>query len=99
MSIFLFWDKLNDEPEILGEDGEFYFYNQDEVLIQRGDWDGAQHWVKLNKMQDTTPLNDFERFDFFSEEDDAWISYDSATREQVQAVHRAAGDPDWRDCP
>lgn len=29
--IFLFWDLMNDELELMGEDGEFYLYGQDDV--------------------------------------------------------------------
>lgn len=94
--IFIFWDKLNDEPEILGEDGEFYFYNEDQVAIRQNP-DSGRNWVKINKMQDVSPLNDFDRFDFFSESTGDWIEWARATKDEIQMIHRAANDPDWAD--
>ncbi len=94
--IFLLWDKLNDSPEILGEDGEFYFYSEDNVVIARGG-EGGRFWTKLNKFTDVTPLNNCDRFDIFDPLENDWVPLISARDELVSEMHKYAGDPEWKD--
>ncbi len=95
--IFLFWDVTNDTPEILGEDGEFYFYSEDSVAIEQ-DPETGRMWTKSNKMQDITPLNNYDKFEFWSELANDWIPWGSATMAEVKLVHKCAHDPDWDEC-
>lgn len=91
-----FWHNENDHPIILGDDGEFYFYGEDSVSIERGSDDGW-YWCKLNKMQDVTPLNDWSGHEIMDPDTGYWIPWDQAPKELVERVHRQAKDPDWAD--
>lgn len=88
--LFLFWDKMNDCPEILGEDGDFHSYGEDNV-------DGSRYWYKLNKFTDVTPLNDWERFDIFDPILGDWVPWASANDDLQMAAHKHAGNPEWND--
>ncbi len=89
--IYLFWDKENDTPEILGEDGEFYSYGEDNVAIERNE-SGGRYWVKMNKFTDVTPLNNWVRYEVFDPLLDYWVSWDHAREDFVNEVHRHAGN-------
>lgn len=95
-NFFIFWDKETDEPEILGEDGEFYFYGEDAVAINQGNESG-RFWCRLDKLVDVTPLNARERFDILNPETGEWVSFSDVCIELIQQVQRLAGARYWRD--
>ena len=94
--IYLFWDLEQNELEILGEDGEFYFYHEDNVAINQGDESGRS-WTKLNKFRDVTPLNDMDRFLVFYPEINDWVDFPSCPPHFVYEILKHAGDPDWQN--
>lgn len=96
--IYLFWDKANDELEVLGEDGKFYLYGEDKVAREQGlpNW---QYWVECHPMQNVAPLNEWERYDFLHPKTGEWIPWADVyhDKELLMEVHRHARDPDWRE--
>lgn len=88
---YLFWDKDNDEFEFLDENGDFYLYGQDIVLIDKGDWDGGQHWIKAEKLCDETPLRDWERYLICNPANGEWLDWEDAPDALIVAVRRRAG--------
>ena len=92
----LFWDTEMDHPIILDESGEFYFYGEDSVAIRLGA-EGGQYWTKLNKMQDRTPLNGWEKYEILNPETGEWEPWDGCDDRLIEKVHKQANDPDWRD--
>lgn len=87
--IFLFWDLLNDTPEILGEDGEFYSYGEDSVAIDQGN--GGRYWMKLCKISNVHPLNSSDRFEIFDPRLDCWTDLSSTDIETYREVFKLAG--------
>jgi hypothetical protein len=94
--VILFWDVKNDAPVILGDNGEFYFYGEDNVAIEQG-LESGRYWCKLKKMQDITPLNDLERHEVMCPSTGQWIPLAQTTEDLTEIIHRAALDPDWRE--
>lgn len=94
--IFLFWDLLNDELELLGEDGNFYAYGEDSVAIARGSESG-RYWLTLEKLTDVTPLNNPERFEIYDEREGGWVKCLSSSDETWQQVQKLAGVKDWQN--
>ena len=96
--IYLFWDKLNNTPEILGDDGEFYGYNEDVVAIDQGAPDDeCRNWYHLEKRLDVTPLNTWQRFEVFDPELERWVPFDSARKELVQEIYKHSGVKNWKE--
>lgn len=93
---YVFWDKRNDEIELLCEDGQFYFYSEDSVAISR-DHDQGRSWTRLEKLTDVTPLNEWDRFEIMDPANGEWVSYGEARVELIQAVQKHAGIIDWWD--
>lgn len=94
--IFLFWDKVNDELELLGEDGEFSFYSEDSVAIRQGDESG-RYWCELEKLQDLTPLRDWKRFEIMDPETGEWVEWEEAPTSLIQQVQKHAGVKLWQE--
>lgn len=92
--MYLFWDKLNDEFNFLGDDGEFWFYGEDSVAKEQ-DPNYEGYWMRSHKMQELSPLNEWERYDFYCKTN-GWISWGDVDKETLKAVHKHARDPDWQ---
>lgn len=98
--IYYFWDKMNDELEILGEDGQFYLYGQDTVARDQGDPDEKwQYWLHIHPMQNVSPLNEWDRYELMDPESGEWIPWSSVIHRQklLLEIHKAARDPHWRE--
>lgn len=96
MNIFLFWDKMNDTPEILAEDGSFYSYGEDSVAIKRNE-KGGRFWIELESRQDITPLNYWYRYDIFDTKHNCWIPWQDCRHELVRKVRKQAGVKRWKE--
>ena len=95
--MFLFWDKRNDTPEILGDDGLFYSYGEDEVAIEQGCPDSqCRYWIELESRTDITPLNNYHRYDIFDPQLNEWVQCECSRKELWQEVQRLAGVKDWK---
>ena len=90
--VYLFWDKLNDSPNILGEDGELYFYSEDSVAINQGAPDEeCRHWVHTCKLGDNQPFNNPDRYLWCHPKTGEWIECDNMTPSDFREVYEAAG--------
>lgn len=94
--LFLFWDKRNDTPELLGEDGEFYSYGEDSIAIARNE-EGGYYWTQLEKLKDVTPLNTPERFEVFNPESNLWESILSADEDLIKKIQKHVGVKYWEE--
>lgn len=94
--IFLFWDTLNDSPEILAEDGEFWSYSEDSVAIKQGLKSGRS-WYQLEKLLDVTPLNEPNRFDVYDELLGDWVSCQNSHEKTWAKIQKLAGVKDWKE--
>ena len=90
--IWLFWDKLNDEFEFLGDDGNFYGYGEDTVAIDQGaPEEQCRYWMKMCKIREVHPLNESKRYDIFDPRKDDWIQFDNCDEETFREVCLQAG--------
>lgn len=95
---FLFWDKQNDDLEILDEEGEFWFYSEDSVVLERDENDeDGRSWTRLEKLCDITPLNsDWQRWEVMDPITGEWVPWGDARMELIQQIQRHCGVKDWQ---
>lgn len=96
--LYLFWDRMNNIPEILDEDGIFYFFNTDDVAIQQNAPEHqCRNWVSICPMRDITPINKPDRFDIFDEKFNHWVSFDCADESLIRKVQWQCGMKNWQE--
>lgn len=89
--MILFWDTLNDNPEILGDDGQLWYYGEDQVAINQGS-EGGRYWVKLCKVSNSHAFNDSKgRYQIYDPRLNAWVNLQSTHIETYREVYNLMG--------
>lgn len=90
--MFLFWDLKNNSSELLGDDGEFWSYSEDHVVIDQGGPDEeAYTWYKLCKVSNVHPINEPSRFEVYDPRLNEWVNLQSTNLKTYREIYKLAG--------
>lgn len=99
----LFWDHWNQDPLIMAEDGDFHWFNEDQV-VSSGDAEPNSFdypefpgfsWFVGCSLTGSTPLNDSPRWGIFDPLLNEWVSFNGCDFDLIRLVQKRAGVKEW----